>query len=85
MTVAFDLGYEGKPCNTSLGTTDIDNLYYVKLKFSNLLTSDYIRRSAVSICKFCNVYVRLRAASDFQQDSRCLQNNGMAACKSFSP
>ena len=63
----------------------VDNLYYVKLKFSNLLTSDYIRPAAVSICKFCNVYVRLRAASDFQQDSRCLQNNGMAACKSFSP
>jgi hypothetical protein len=31
MTVAFDLGYEGKPCNTSLGTTEFDNLYYVKL------------------------------------------------------
>ena len=36
MTVAFDLGYEGKPCNTSLGTTDVDNLSYVKLMFSNL-------------------------------------------------
>lgn len=31
MTVAFDLGYEGKPCNTSLGTTDVDKLCYVKL------------------------------------------------------
>src|SRR5579859_66856 len=65
--------------NTPKHTTDVDNLYYVKLKFSNLLTSDYIRLAAASICKFCNVYVRLRAASDFQQDSRCPQNNGMAA------
>jgi hypothetical protein len=32
MAVAFDLGYEGKPCNTSLGTTECDNVHYVKLR-----------------------------------------------------
>jgi hypothetical protein len=48
MTVAFDLGYEGKPCNTSLGTTESDNFFYVK--FRNPIdccpTGDYCRTTS---------------------------------------
>jgi hypothetical protein len=73
--------YEGKPCNTSLGTTEVDNLYYVKLSFADSSAGNYNLPSNLHVC---NVYVRLRAAFDFQQVPRCPKNNDTAALVSFS-
>jgi hypothetical protein len=59
-----------------------DNLYYVKFSFAGSLPENYIYLLRV---RFCNKSVIFRAASDFQQDSRCPQNRTTAASMSSSP